>query len=123
MVNTRRDCRELHELLPGETIHLSASMCGEHRTKVITEIKQKLQSGLPVRVVSTQLVEAGVDIDVPVVYRAFSGLASIAQAAGRCNREGRATVEPWWFSCRLSQPLSAACASRMPCGLLAAGWM
>lgn len=90
VVNTRRDCRELHELLPGETIHLSASMCGEHRSNVITEIKQRLQSGAPVRVVSTQLVEAGVDIDFPVVYRAFSGLASIAQAAGRCNREGRA---------------------------------
>ncbi|MGI6100682.1 MAG: CRISPR-associated helicase Cas3' [Kiritimatiellia bacterium] len=90
VVNTRRDCRELYELMPEDTIHLSASMCGKHRTKVITEIKQKLQSGLPVRVVSTQLVEAGVDIDVPVVYRAFSGLASIAQAAGRCNREGRA---------------------------------
>ena len=90
VVNTRRDCRELHELLPEGTIHLSASMCGEHRSSVVAEIKQRLLSGASVRVVSTQLVEAGVDIDFPVVYRAFSGLASIAQAAGRCNREGRA---------------------------------
>lgn len=89
IVNTRRDCRELHALMPPETVHLSASMCGEHRSRVIAVIKAMLHAGLPVRVISTQLVEAGVDIDFPVVYRAFAGLPSIAQAAGRCNREGR----------------------------------
>ncbi len=89
VVNTRRDCRDLYEAMPEGTIHLSASMCGEHRSQVVTDIKQRLLSGKSVRVISTQLVEAGVDIDFPVVYRAFSGLASIAQAAGRCNREGR----------------------------------
>jgi CRISPR-associated endonuclease/helicase Cas3 len=56
---------------------------------VISNIKQRLRDGAPIRVISTQLVEAGVDIDFPVVYRAIAGLDSIAQAAGRCNREGR----------------------------------
>jgi CRISPR-associated endonuclease/helicase Cas3 len=64
-------------------------MCPEHRSNVIAEVKSKLMAGVPVRVVSTQLLEAGVDIDFPMVYRSFSGLDSIAQAAGRCNREGR----------------------------------
>jgi CRISPR-associated endonuclease/helicase Cas3 len=89
IVNTRRDCRELHALLPKETIHLSALMCGEHRSGVIRHIKSTLLRGEPIRVVSTQLVEAGVDIDFPVVFRAMAGIDSIAQAAGRCNREGR----------------------------------
>ena len=77
--------------MPPGTIHISASMCGEHRTRVIAAIKALLHAGLPVRVISTHLVEAGVDIDFPVVYRAFTGLPSIAQAAGRCNREGRSS--------------------------------
>lgn len=88
VVNTRRDCRTLFDKMPEGTIHLSASMCGAHRSRIIGEIKRKLANGEPVRVISTQLVEAGVDIDFPVVYRAFTGLASIAQSAGRCNREG-----------------------------------
>lgn len=89
IVNTRRDCRELHELMPEGTIHLSALMCPEERSLIIAEIKKKLTNDEPIRVISTQLVEAGVDIDFPVVYRALAGLDSIAQAAGRCNREGR----------------------------------
>ncbi len=89
IVNTRRQARELHALLPPDTIHLSALMCGQHRSDVIADIKRRLADGEPVRVVSTQLVEAGVDLDFPVVYRALAGLDSIAQAAGRCNREGR----------------------------------
>ncbi len=89
IVNTRRDCRNLYEKMPEGTIHLSAGMCGEHRSRVIAEIKRKLADGEPIRVISTQLVEAGVDIDFSVVYRAFSGLSSVAQSAGRCNREGR----------------------------------
>lgn len=87
IVNTRSDCRKLHALMPKDTVHLSAFMCGEERSEVISEIKEKLREGKPTRVISTQLVEAGVDIDFPVVYRALAGLDSIAQAAGRCNRE------------------------------------
>lgn len=111
IVNTRRDCYDLfHELRRFETgkiggeselpemVHLSALMCGEHRSQIIGKIRKRLQENRksaqngnpirPIRVVSTQLVEAGVDIDFPVVYRALTGLDSIAQAAGRCNREG-----------------------------------
>lgn len=88
IVNSRRDCRELHALMPKDTIHLSALMCGQHRSEVIADIKQRLKDGLLTRVISTQLVEAGVDMDFPVVYRALAGLDAVAQAAGRCNREG-----------------------------------
>ncbi len=94
IVSTRGDARELWRLLPEDTLHLSALMCGAHRAQVIAEIKQRLKAKRegrderPLRVVSTSLVEAGVDLSFPVVYRAFAGLDSIAQAAGRCNREG-----------------------------------
>lgn len=86
IVNSRKDCRELHSRLPG-AVHLSALMCGEHRSEVIANIRHRLKDGI--RVISTQLIEAGVDVDFPVVYRALAGLDSIAQAAGRCNREGK----------------------------------
>ena len=95
IVNSRKAARELHALLPEGTLHLSALMCGAHRSDVIAKIKQRLQekrAGLcqePLRVVATNLVEAGVDLDFPVVLRAVSGMDSIAQAAGRCNREGQ----------------------------------
>lgn len=89
IVNRRDDCRALYMLMPEGTIHLSALMCGAHRSEVIAKIKERLKDGIPTRVISTQLVEAGVDIDFPVVYRAMAGLDSIAQAAGRCNREGK----------------------------------
>lgn len=92
IVNTRNDCRELWQRLyrtDGGAIHLSASMCGAHRAQCIAEIRHRLGDGKPLQVVSTQLIEAGVDVDFPVVYRALAGLDSIAQAAGRCNREGR----------------------------------
>lgn len=95
IVGTRKAARELQRLMPEDTLHLSALMCGAHRKDVIAHIKQRLKDKRegrdprPLRVVSTQLVEAGVDIDFPVVYRALAGLDSIAQAAGRCNRDGR----------------------------------
>lgn len=96
VVNKRQDARTLFELLPeeGDTYHLSANMCAEHRSRILGEIRGKLSerragSKAPLRVISTQLIEAGVDVDFPVVYRAMAGLDSIAQAAGRCNREGR----------------------------------
>lgn len=89
VVSDRKSCRELHSLMPEGTYHLSALMCGQHRSAVISEIKQELKQNHTVRVISTQLVEAGVDLDFPVVYRALAGLDSISQAAGRCNREGK----------------------------------
>jgi CRISPR-associated endonuclease/helicase Cas3 len=94
VVNRRDNARELHRLMMAKeegkgTLHLSALMCGEHRSRVIADIKARLKRNEPVRVISTQLVEAGVDFDFPVVYRALAGLDSIAQAAGRCNREGK----------------------------------
>lgn len=95
IVGTRKAARELHRLLPEGTLHLSALMCGAHRSDEIKRIKQRLEAKRlgtdtrPLRVVATNLVEAGVDLDFPVVYRALAGLDSIAQAAGRCNREGR----------------------------------
>lgn len=91
IVNTRKHAKSLFEGLASEnnTFHLSASMYPLHRSRILKEIKAALKEGKPCRVISTQLVEAGVDIDFPVVYRAMAGLDSIAQAAGRCNREGR----------------------------------
>jgi CRISPR-associated endonuclease/helicase Cas3 len=88
VVNTRADAKALSGLLP-EAFHLSASMCAEHRAEKLAEIKRLLLTGAQIRVVSTQLIEAGVDIDFPVVFRALAGLDSIAQSAGRCNREGK----------------------------------
>jgi CRISPR-associated endonuclease/helicase Cas3 len=89
IVNRKDDCRQLHKLMPEGSIHLSGFMCGEERSEVISDIRNKLKNNESIRVVSTQLVEAGVDIDFPVVYRALSGLDSIVQAAGRCNRENK----------------------------------
>ncbi len=89
VVNKRRDCRELVKLMPEGTIELSGFMCGEEISSIITRIKRLLKEGKPVRVVSTQLVESGVDIDFPEVWRAVAQLDSIVQAAGRANREGK----------------------------------
>jgi len=91
IVNTRRHARQVYELIrDGQGgVHLSGLMCPAHRTKVIWKIRKFLQENKPCRVISTQLIEAGVDIDFPVVFRSLSGIDSIAQAAGRCNREGR----------------------------------
>ena len=92
VVNTRKDAKEIFERLPneGHTYHLSRMMCPAHIKKVIAEIKQALQNdeNSVIRVIATQLIEAGVDIDFPVVFRQEAGLDSVLQAAGRCNREG-----------------------------------
>jgi CRISPR-associated endonuclease/helicase Cas3 len=93
VVHRRDDARRLCELVDARlgderTLHLSALMCPEHRSRVIADIKERKRRGAPVRLVATQLVEAGVDLDFSIVYRALGGLDSLAQAAGRCNREG-----------------------------------
>lgn len=94
IVHRREDARVLTTALDQRlghdtTLHLSALMCAEHRSVVLAEIKARKQRREPVRLVATQLVEAGVDLDFAVVYRALGGLDALAQAAGRCNREGR----------------------------------
>jgi len=94
VVHLRNDARILSEMLQARdpetpVFHLSAAMCPAHRSETIAEIRSALAAGAPCRLVSTQLIEAGVDIDFPVLFRAFAGLDSIVQAAGRCNREGR----------------------------------
>ena len=98
IVNRKNHARALAEKLPG-ALYLSTNLCGAHRAERIEEIRlrlaanrERMQAGLPVcplHVVSTQLIEAGVDVDFPVVFRSLAGLDAIAQAAGRCNREGR----------------------------------
>ncbi len=90
IVSTRARARALYTALSGQPglYHLSARMCPMHRSEVVTEIKTQLKSGNPCLVISTQLIEAGVDVDFPVVYREVGGIDAIAQAAGRCNREG-----------------------------------
>lgn len=93
VVNTRQDARDLYAALnalkPGDTFHLSTWMCPAHRRDVITQIRERLKAHIPTYVVSTSLIEAGVDLDFPAVFRALAGLDSLAQAAGRCNREGK----------------------------------
>ena len=90
IVNTRPQALNVFNLLPENegNFHLSALMYPAHRSRILNKIRTRLNKGLPCRVVSTQLIEAGVDIDFPVVFRVSAGMDSIAQAAGRCNREG-----------------------------------
>ncbi len=91
IVNTRGHARSLIQKLgfSEDAYHLSALMCPAHRAEILASIRLRLDRGLPCRVISTQLIEAGIDIDFPVVFRSMAGLDSIAQAAGRCNRNGK----------------------------------
>jgi CRISPR-associated endonuclease/helicase Cas3 len=101
IVNTRNHALVLYREVSGNpevdsasVFHLSTRMCPSHRLRMIAEIKERLEDpAASCVVVSTQLIEAGVDLDFPVVYRAVGPLDSIAQAAGRCDREGRLTAE------------------------------
>jgi CRISPR-associated endonuclease/helicase Cas3 len=92
VVNTKAAARVLYDLCRQEVVtvfHLSTNMCPSHRLKIIDEIKERLKNPEPMVCISTQLIEAGVDIDFGSVVRYLAGLDSIAQAAGRCNRNGR----------------------------------
>jgi CRISPR-associated endonuclease/helicase Cas3 len=95
IVNNRRHARALYQSisdLPGAR-HLTTLMCARHRSQVLAEVKQRLIANESCRLVATSLIEAGVDVDFPTVLRAEAGMDSIAQAAGRCNREGKRSVE------------------------------
>lgn len=91
VVNTKAAAIELFtelKLLTQNVYHLSTSLCPAHRMAVLDTVKRRLKAKKPVFVVSTQLIEAGVDIDFPAVFREMAPLESIIQASGRCNREG-----------------------------------
>jgi len=94
IVNTKKWAQELYQYckaqnVPSEALfHLSTNQCAAHRKAIFDTIKARLKNGKPVICISTQLIEAGVDISMACVIRALGGLDSIAQAAGRCNRHG-----------------------------------
>ena len=93
VVNSRKSAQEIFTRLSGEgNFHLSTLMYPAHRRAKLEEIRRRLREGLPCRVISTSLIEAGVDVDFPAVFREEAGLDSILQAAGRCNREGKRPV-------------------------------
>jgi len=95
VVNLKRHALSLLDALGGaaDLFHLSTNLCPHHRRAILDRIRKRLQSGQPCRLVSTQCVEAGVDLDFPLVFRAMAPLEAIAQAAGRCNREGRLNAQ------------------------------
>jgi CRISPR-associated endonuclease/helicase Cas3 len=89
IVNIKRHARIVWDKIGVEASHLSTNLCPAHRKVVLESVGKRLLDKQPVRLIATQCVEAGVDVDFPVVYRAYAPLEAIIQAAGRCNREGR----------------------------------
>jgi len=90
IVNSRRAAQQIYSMLGDEgCYHLSTNMYPAHRKTVLSEIRKRLSDGMPCKVISTSLIEAGVDVDFPYVYRQIAGIDSLLQAGGRCNREGK----------------------------------
>lgn len=91
ITNSKKDAQQIFSLLEGEsgTYHLSTFMYPEHRKRILKQIREDLKAGKKCRVVATSLIEAGVDVDFPVVYRETAGIDNVIQAGGRCNREGK----------------------------------
>lgn len=93
IASTKKEAEKIVELLDEESMYLSTNLCPDHRRQIIREMKTRLQDGKPCRVVSTSIISVGVDIDFPVVYLQYTGLDSLIQGAGRCNREGRQSLQ------------------------------
>lgn len=94
IVNIKKDAQKIYDSFAGENkFHLSTFMYPEHRKQVLAKIRKCLKEDIACQVVSTSLIEAGVDVDFPIVYREIAGLDNIIQAGGRCNREGKASVD------------------------------
>ena len=94
IVNSKKTAQQIYDGLSGEgCYHLSTFMYPEHRKQVLAEVKERLKNKLPCKLIATSLVEAGVDVDFPTVFRELAGLDSIIQAAGRCNRENKRSAD------------------------------
>lgn len=97
ILGSRANVRRVFKQLQNEGVegvyHLSTLMYPEHRKRILEEIRERLKSSKPCRVISTSLIEAGVDVDFPSVWRQLAGIDSIIQAAGRCNREGKRPLD------------------------------
>lgn len=93
IASTKKEAGEIFSRLGEDSFYLSTNLCPVHRMKVIEEIKRRLHDGKPCRVVSTSIISVGVDVDFPVVYLEYSGLDSLIQGAGRCNREGKKAAD------------------------------
>ena len=110
IVNTKKWAKDLYQYcqqqnVPSEALfHLSTNQCAAHRKALFARMKQRLEQKLPVVCISTQLIEAGVDISMACVIRALGGLDSIAQAAGRCNRHGENAGKGWVWVLNLQEP-------------------
>ncbi len=90
IVNTKKDSAKIFQFVDGDDVfYLSTWLTADHRREVLAEVRRRLDEGLPCRLISTQVVEAGVDVDFPTVLRAMGPMDSMVQAAGRCNRAGK----------------------------------
>lgn len=89
IVNKRKTARELYDMCSGNKYHLSTYMTPLHRSEIIAKIKEDIKNGINTTVISTSLIEAGVDLDFKAVFREIAGIDNILQSGGRCNREGK----------------------------------